>query len=119
MIAVAIARYLDSQGIVSFDETGTTGNCFIGHMPSTPDEAVMLKSTGGDPVDIKFSYDEPRLQTLVRGTTDPTSGEAKAQEIYDALHGLGAVLLDPGGSEEVWLVRCMAVDTPEIGRAHV
>lgn len=108
MIAVAVARYLDELGIVTFDETGVTGDCFIANMPTGPNEAVALTPSGGIPTDSHHGYDEPTLQARVRSTTDPRPGYVRARRIYSALVGLHAVTLDGGGDDEVYVIRTTA-----------
>lgn len=94
-----IARHLAERGLVTYDPTGTAGNCFIETMPSTPDEAVALTiyDGGGEP-DSLLGYDEPRMQVRVRGTRDPRVSRARCHAIRSELHGLGPVVL-PGGTE--------------------
>jgi hypothetical protein len=108
MIAVAVAKHLGSLGLVTFDETGVTGDCFIGTMPSGPNEAVALTPSGGNPTSSHHGYDEPVLQVRVRGTTDPRVPYLRARRIYEALVGLHAVTLDFGGDDEVYVVRTVA-----------
>lgn len=82
-----IARYLDAEGLVNFDETGTTGDCFIDILPSQPDKAVAILSGQPSPGDIKLPYDNPGIKIIVRGKQDPRVPKEKAQEIYNNLHG--------------------------------
>lgn len=111
MIAVAVARYLMSLDIVTYDETVSVNcDCFIDTMPPEPDEAVMLKVTGGD-AEFKHNRDMPRLQALVRGTKDPRIAEAKSIEIYEALHALRHVTLDPDHTATL-LIGCRALNYP-------
>lgn len=112
MIAVAIAKYLTELAIVTYDETLPTADCFIDDMPPNPDEAVMLKSYGGASASFKFAKDEPRLQALVRGTSNPRVAEARAWQIYNALHGLLYTTMDPDGKDKVYVSRITAIDTP-------
>lgn len=111
MIEIGIARYLEAEGVVNFDEEGGTGNAFIGRMPSSPDQAVMLMSTGGFEADSELGYDNPTFQVLVRGTQDPRVAHAKAQDIYSALHGLGPITL-PDGTR---LVSCVGIQSGPVG----
>jgi len=111
MIAVAVARYLMSLDIVTYDETVSANcDCFIDDMPPAPDEAVMLKVTGGDN-EFKHARDIPRLQALVRGTKDPRVAEARANAIYNALHSLRHVTLDPNHTATK-LIGCKALSYP-------
>lgn len=83
-----VALYLQSKGIVTFDPAGVAGDTFIETLPDKPRDAVMLKSTGGDEPEVKHPFDTRRFQVLVRGGTDPRPAKARAEAIYDALHGL-------------------------------
>jgi hypothetical protein len=108
-----IARYLDQLGLVEFDETGTTGDCFEEVMPDKPDSAVSLTLYGGPEPDSKLPYEEPRVQVRVRGGADPRVSRARAQAIYSALHGLDHETLPDG----TFVVLCIAISTPaSIGR---
>ncbi|MEU6756974.1 minor capsid protein [Streptomyces sp. NPDC046685] len=94
-----IALYLHERGLVIYDPTGVTGNCFLESMPSTPDTAVTLTiyDDGTEP-DSLLGYDEPRMQVRTRGTTDPRTSRQLNARIRSALHGLGPVTL-PNGVE--------------------
>ncbi|MBE0430067.1 MAG: hypothetical protein IBX61_09400 [Thermoleophilia bacterium] len=107
---VAVARLLNSLGIVTYDEAGASGDCFTGPLPPEPDLAVSIRQYGGSG-DIKFAQDMPRIQVRVRAAT---SGEAlaKATEIYNALHALSYTVLNPGGDAEAYLIECRALDLP-------
>lgn len=107
MIITEIARYLHNQGLGVFDETGVAGNIFIATMPNKPDHAIALFPTGGYPSSGTHGYDEPTFQVLVRGGLDPRAPMQKAQDIYDALHGLHHTEL-PGGT---WVIGCLGIQS--------
>lgn len=114
MIARALAKYLDAAGLVTYDATGTTGNVFLERLPDAPDEALMVLSTGGNPLGpaATYGWDEPTVQLMVRGAPDdPETPAAAAQALYDALQGLRYVTLDPGGEDEVRLCVCSSLQT--------
>lgn len=100
----AFARYLDGLGLLDYDPTGQTGNCYAETMPPTPDVAVSLTlyDDGTEP-DSLLPYDEVRMQVRARGTTDPRVSRALAGRLRRALHGLGPITL-PGGVEVVLVV---------------
>lgn len=102
MLAVGLAKYLHQLGLVTFDEEGASGDCFIAKLPPAPDEAVAIWPTGGPQADDRLGYDSPTVQILVRGTQDPRTGADRAQAIYDALHGRRFVTL-PDGTEVLWI----------------
>lgn len=103
MIATGIAQYLHNRGVVTFDETGMSGNTFIAVMPSQPDVAVVLTRYAGEAGEVKYGYDSPGLQVRVRSIPyDPRPGEALAQQIYDELQDLHGVTLPNG----IRLLRC-------------
>ncbi|HEY8588473.1 MAG TPA: minor capsid protein [Naasia sp.] len=66
------------------------------HVPPAPDEVVVLTGYEGDEADTSTSYDTPRLQVRVRGTTDPSVSRHRCQQLYDYLHGLGPLELQGG-----------------------
>lgn len=114
MLVAEIAQYLAARGLVTFDEQGADGDCFVGILPAVPDEAVALFPTGGDGADLKLAYDQPTVQVLVRGTRDPRAAADRAQAIYGALHGLHGLDL-PGGT---YVIGCWGIQsgTTHLGR---
>lgn len=115
MLAAAVARHLADLNLVTFDETGVTGDCFVATMPPTPDEAVALMPSAGLPQLSKAPTDLPGLQALVRGPEfDPRPGYARARDIYDALTCLDHVTLDLGGDHEVFVIGCTAMQSEPV-----
>lgn len=98
-ILEGIAQHLAALGLVEYDATGPTGDCFIESMPSTPGVAVILTvyDDGREP-DSLLGYDEPRMQLRVRGDADPRTSRRKCAAIRSELHGLGPITL-PNGIE--------------------
>lgn len=88
MIEAGLAQYLDNQEVLTFDETGTSGDVFINVLPSNPDKAVGIFSQGGSAPSPKFVEQTTDLQFLVRGDADPRPAENLAQSIFNHLHGL-------------------------------
>jgi hypothetical protein len=114
VISRALAKWLDAAELVTYDPTGTSGDCFLEHLPDAPDAAVMVLSTGGNPLRAAATYgwDEPTVQLMVRGgPEDPETPAASAQELYDELQGLRYVTLDPGGEDELRLCLCSSLQT--------
>ncbi len=114
MIARALAKWLDAADLVTYEAGAAGGNCFLEHLPDSPDEAVMVLSTGGNPTPAMTTYgwDEPTVQLMVRGVPeDPETPQAAAQALYDALQGLRYVTLDAGGDDEVRLCVCTSLQT--------
>lgn len=100
-IAAYLATIVYAAGpggkLLKFDATGVTGDTFSDHMPSSPDDAVYITTHGGPEASDKLGYDEPNLQLIVRGVvSDPRAARARAQAIYNTLHGLGPVTLSDG-----------------------
>ncbi|WP_151480624.1 minor capsid protein [Streptomyces albicerus] len=100
-----LARHLEGKALLTYDPDGTAGDCALEHMPSGPDEVVVLTLYGGPEPDGKLGYDEPNLQVKVRGTADPQVSRDRCKAIYDELHGLGPVTL-PDGTQ---LLSCFAI----------
>lgn len=112
MIAAALAIYLHSLGLVDYqDDLG--GDCFVHRLPATPDEVVAVTAYGANPIagSETLGYDEPTLQLHVRGTTDPRTGEARAQNIYGEMQGLSHVTMAPGTADEVRIISCICPQT--------
>lgn len=96
-----IAELLEELELGTYDPDGGGGDIFLAAMPDSPHLAISLTRQPGAESDALFSYDEPIIQVTVRGhPSGPVTGEALAEAVYSALHGLGSRRL-AGGS---WLV---------------
>ena len=117
MIAAALSHYLDAQDLVTYEPEGG-GDCFVHHLPDEPEEAVSVTAYGANAVTASdaLGYDEPTVQVRVRGTQDPSTGEARAQAIYGALQGLTHVTMAAGTEHEV---RVISVDCPQTGPIYM
>ena len=105
MLATALARHLETLGLVDFDETGVAGNAFLVTMPSSPDEAVAITPYGGREQPTRAPTDIPNIQIRVRSTRfDPRPGYERARNIYAALACLDGVTLDEAGADEVFVI---------------
>ena len=116
MISRALAKYLTDAGLVTYSAT-TGGDCFLEHLPDTPDAAVMILSTGGNltPAAATWGYDEPTVQLMVRGApNDPMTPQARAVALYGELQGLRYVTLDAGGDDEVFVIVCESPQTAPV-----
>lgn len=112
MITVAVARHLDQLGLVTFDETGATGDAFHATMPASPNAAVAIMPGQPSPQLTKAPTDLPAVQILVRG--DPHDSRTpfdKAAAIYSALNVLDHTTLDAGGTDEVYVIGCTAAQS--------
>ncbi len=117
MISRALAKHLHAAELAVYAPNDAAGNCFLEHMPASPDAALMILSTGGNPTPAAstWGYDEPTLQLLVRGApNDPATPQAWARELYSATQGLRYVTLDAGGPDEVFLVLCSSPQTAPV-----
>lgn len=103
-----IARHLAGLGLVAYDPTGITGDCFAEIQPAQPDSIVTLTLYGGAPIDSLLPYDTPSLQVRTRGDADPRTSRTRAQAIYEALNGLGPITLADGS----YLLLAIASQTP-------
>lgn len=75
---------------IDYDATGTTGNIFDNVLPSAPDKAIMVESTGGFSRDMRNTeYFEPTIRILVRGDQDPRTAKSLANNIIDTIGTLG------------------------------
>lgn len=107
-INTEIAEYLDAKGLVNFDPEGITGDTFIDLMPDSPDEAVAILTGAARGGDVKYGYDQPGVQIIVRGGRDPRPVKQKAQDIYDELNGFTNGTFINGGT---WVVSCYAAQS--------
>lgn len=116
MVVRALARHLDTLGLVTLEEATEHGDCFYETMPSSPDSAVTLRSSGGatSSVGLHLGYDEPQVGIDVRGVSSVAAFD-RAVSIYHALVGLHDDVLDPGG-EAVEVIR---IDSLTSAPAHM
>jgi hypothetical protein len=112
MLAVAVAKHLDSLGIVTWSEADPSGDVFIAHMPSEPHAVVGIMPTGGAQQPTKRATDLPTLQTRHRSEPqDPRAALDSWQRTYDALACLDGVWLDHGGPDEVFVIGCTPIQS--------
>lgn len=114
MISYALARYLHAAGVAVLGEDLPAGNLFIEHLPKSPDLAVSIRTTGGDPIMGSWwlGDDQPTVQVIVRGAPDdPVTPHALALHVYDHLMGLRNTTLDSGGTHQVYVYLCRSMQT--------
>jgi hypothetical protein len=109
MLAAALATYLDSEGVVTFDPAGVTGNAFIDELPDGPEVAVSIREVPGRASEIGVAEVNNSVQVLVRGSRSPRTAHDLAWAIYDALHGQINTTL---GSPDYYFVLCQAAHVP-------
>lgn len=78
-----LADYMASQGVGIIE--GGDASLFEDFMPDKPDNAVMIKDTGGSKPDVYLPTREPTFQVLVRNK-DYSAGKAVAESIRTLLH---------------------------------
>lgn len=121
--AIAAAGYLGTALVadgVLFFPGAEGGNVFIGALPDTPDAAIVIVPTGGNPMDgaVGLPYDEPSLQVIVRGTAgDPTWALDVAAKAYNALQGYSGPM-GPGDSSYV-AIEALIVSSLQTGPAFI
>ncbi len=105
-----IAEYMELSG-AGLGVLGT--DLFIGNEPENPDFVITVYDTGGTSPNARFLRDEPTVQIRVRGKPgDYLSAWTKAQDIKDALLGLGTQVLS--GTNYVMFLQ--VGDVQSIGR---
>jgi len=111
MIALALARYLSTQSLVTLVEGAAGGDAFLEVMPSSPNNAVSIKTTGGNmPIGSDhLGYDEPTISVTVRGSALRATHD-RARTIYAKLQNLHDVTLDPGDLA-IYLHRCTSLNS--------
>lgn len=106
-----LARWLAAHGHGTYSPTGVQTadwSIFIEAQPIAPGKAITLYQYGGGESHGRQPWDEPTVQVRVRGTEDSTVSRAKAQAIYDALHGLSYVELSD--VDATWVTDCVATN---------
>ena len=77
-----IAEYLEDLG------HGTVGtDIFVGWMPDSPDNCIVVTATGGQPPEMCVELESPGFQVRVRNTSS-SAGWTAANNILDDLHDL-------------------------------
>lgn len=116
MIHAAIAKHLAAEiDSLTYSATTAGGNVFVGWMPAGPDIAVAVMPAGGLRDGSRIPTDAPVVQVLVRGERhDHQASYELAREVYDRLHVLDLVTLDDGGTDEVFVIGCTAVQSDPI-----
>lgn len=112
MLIEDIMQYLDDKGVARYEPDGD-GTVFMGEFPASPDHCIVVRSTGGLGSDAKLPYDNPTVQIMVRGRSDPRPPYNKAREVYETIHGLHSLQM---GS--TWVISIIAVQSEpaEIGK---
>lgn len=102
MFVEAVMVYLNERiPSLAYDPLGVTGNMFLGNMPSTPDEALVVDPYGGAREATRQPTSLPLLQFIARGPeSDPRPPLRLLNTVYEELAGLDLVSLsDPDGHE--------------------
>lgn len=92
----------DIAAKLAAESVGTVGtDIFIGVMPDTPDDCLVLNEYGGEAPDLIGTYVErPNCQVRVRND-EYTTGRAKCASVIEALHTLGDTTLS--GTRYLWV----------------
>lgn len=81
-VDIDVAEYLQTLG------RGTVGtDMFIGFMPDTPDDCIVVRATSGLPPNVIVDLEQPGFQITVRNT-DHDAGWLAADTIKTDLHQL-------------------------------
>ncbi|GAA0638258.1 hypothetical protein GCM10010174_70140 [Kutzneria viridogrisea] len=100
------AQLLHDLALGVYKADGTAGGTiYLTNLPQAPDAALAVARYGLAEPDSRLHYDEPGIQVRIRdAAADVTVGEARAQAVWDALHGLGLRTLAGG----TWLQLAIA-----------
>lgn len=98
-----LAQLLDDLGHGTYAPSGDT-TIFLGLLGEAPDEALAVAPYAGPASSVHLGYDDTRMQVRVRGDLDYRTGAARAQALYDDLHGRTGDL--PGGTPCL-LIECL------------
>jgi hypothetical protein len=105
MLSENVATYLENNGI------GTKGtDIFIGAMPDTQDDAVLIEDTGGVEPDRYVEVKKNTIQSTIRDVSYKT-GYEKTDSIYHLLHRkYDPTVLEIGGVD-VMLIEALSEPT--------
>jgi len=88
MLVEDIGNYLQTSGV------GTIGtDIFLGQLPVTPDNVIVLFEYAGEPPDLHSSLEYPGLQVLVRNESY-AAGRQKIEQVRSVLHGLTEAMIN-------------------------
>ena len=102
-ITEEVIYFLEGEGV------GTAGvDLFPERLPSKPDKALMVESTGGFESDMKHGYTYATFRLLARSGegADPRPAKTMLADAYDVLHGFGSGRLVEDG---IWVISIQAV----------
>lgn len=121
MIGYALAKYLPtidppllwastSTPLTYTGTTSATGNVIVGTMPAEPNECVGIFPLPGLPQTTVAPTDLPSVQLRTRAKS-VHDAERMAHDIIDRLNCLDRVTLDPGGTDEVYVIGMTAAQS--------
>lgn len=85
-------------------------NIFISFKPDQPNNLITIMSVNSQAPDIKYGYDRPIIELIVRGT-EYAETEQRAWNVYRSLQGYRSVLYSG-----IYIVDMQATITPELIR---
>ncbi len=93
-----IGQLLQSKGI------GTLGvDIFLGQLPAKPDDIIAIFEYAGEPPDLHWQGEYPRVQVLVRNKSYE-KGREKIEEVKNVLHGVRETIL---GNKRYLLIQAL------------
>lgn len=116
MLSKAMATRAATLTAWTYNDATADGNVFVEWMPATPDTALSVMTQPGQPQLAKRPVDLPGIQFLVRGErqADPADSFALAEELYGEFTCLDLVTLDDGGTNEVYVAGCTALQSSPV-----
>lgn len=88
MLIRDIAQILQTNGI------GTIGvDIFLGQLPASPDNVVVVFEYAGEPPDLHWSGEYPGLQILARNKSYD-AGRQKIEQVKNILHGMAETVIN-------------------------
>jgi hypothetical protein len=86
MLVKSIAKFLDGEGYVNYYESGynEANNCFVNHMPESPNNVVVIRDTGGQGNIYNFSHSIRSIQIIIRNQNFE-DGHLLSWTIYESL----------------------------------
>ena len=111
-LSTEFAQLLEELGVGNYEGAGAGApgspvNLFVEWMPDKPDVAVGLYTSSGGESSAGEGEDNPQIMVRIRGTKDARTALAKAEAVYNGLHGLGDKVL-AGGTQ---LIYCLGIQS--------
>lgn len=104
-IAEQIATYIDAQGILNYNPSGTDSEIYFDNQPEKG-SVLTLYNSKGSYSKTTLGYKRVGMLIIYKGTNNPVASYDKANEVFEALQGLNGYFV----SGQNYIVSCISND---------